>query len=160
MILLEPIEDYTIPFDEWHQKYLFLDTNTIPPHHRDLIKPLSKSYGTNALKDLRAFGVFKETPLNKLFSFSISKSTQDASAKAIGKWLFKRGIPFNLTVHVIWESGESALVPWKVLAHYHNLFFTQKEAVFCIAESIEWGTIKYSHPIIECAHNTRYSLDK
>ncbi|MGL1934520.1 MAG: hypothetical protein OCD01_05850 [Fibrobacterales bacterium] len=159
MILPECIDNTIIPFSDWPQRHLFTDA-LIPSHHRDLIQPLLKSHGDFVLKELATQGLLQSTPLSEIFSHYSMKSTQDSSSKSVGKWLFKRGIPFNLTVLVIWESGECALAPWKVVAHYHTLFFTQEERIYCIAESIDWGTIRYSPPIIECAYNTRYSLDK
>jgi hypothetical protein len=139
---LENIEEYSVPLDEYISKWFFEDEDEAlaSEEHKDQIFPLTKD-AANFLWELEM-----NSPIycsTKFFKTLTKFDSQFSEKKAIKKFLYNIGIPFNHKVYISHQPDTGFVLTWKMVIKYsHNLFGPNDQIVS--DKSMNWK-LEYHH---------------
>ncbi len=136
-----------------------LRNEAILNNHLVFVKALTTGSAQKIWEVVSDSGAFNSQFLNTNFAHVDQKHCASASNKSITKWLYKRGIPFNQEVLVLWDDSTAVQVPWKFVGAYHDLLFLPEDtAITIIIHSLDWGVVQFNTSSILFGYNDKPSI--
>ncbi len=128
-------------------------------NHLVFVKPITTESAQKIWEVVSNSGVLDSQFLNSHFAHVDEKQYADTSKKSVTKWLYKRGIPFNQEVIVLWNDSTAVQVPWKFVgAYYDSLFHPEDKTITLIIHSLDWGVVQINTSSILFGYNDRPSI--
>src|SRR6185295_7201050 len=113
----------SISMNEWPMKWRFTDPKyaVLRPIHLEQINPLAPNSAKRLWEIVGRSRLHDELPFvsgffDRMESTSVGDSHGDAEENGrIRKWLYERGIPFQMRVYLSWQPDLAVRTTWKML---------------------------------------------
>jgi hypothetical protein len=139
------IYDHVIPMEDFALKWRFTDENhdKLLQLHLDQLKPLDQQASEFLSNFLVKTSLHQDFPFKHDFFRNIDKvEILEGNEKEIKKWLYQRGLAFDMEVFLSWGSSVSMIVPWKLLIRYFDTFYyVSSDDLTVFDQSLNWALL-------------------
>lgn len=160
----ENIFQHVIPMEEFGRKWRFTEEkyDLLPDQHLDQLKPLDKEAAKFLWDFIDKTNLHKDIPFKKDFFRTIEKiGILEDNEKEIKKWLYHRGLSFNMLVFLSWDQADAMIVPWKLLVKYFDSFYYGgSDDLTIFDQSLIWGLLFFHEDEIYFGTNNDFKANE
>lgn len=161
MITLDNVHAFSVPLSEHPLKWVFLVENKpLSDEFQDQIIPLmpeASKFLWNFMNTQRYFGSILS--MQKYFNVQSELSCVENDSPTVEKWLYERGIPFDLKVFWITQQEWGFILTWKMVIKFSKkLFFANDQLIW--DRTLNWALMYEHNDIFHFGKNRNFNAER